>query len=349
MPAETTVRALSFHAGYGCRQTGACCSSNWPVPVEADRAEPIRAALADGRLNPATGDASAAIVSAAEATGRSALLLGRSNGLCVFFDVERPSCRVHARLGHEALPLACRQFPRVTVRDPRGVSVTLSHYCPTAAAMLDEGGPAGIVEGPAGFPADGEYEGLDASMAMPPLLRPDMMMDWDAWWDIEARAVDVLLTRAPADAMATLRSVVERLRGWEPRLGPLGGAIRAAFEDARQTSSPPLAPDWARTRIDEVVATASPDAREAHGAALTFAATAERVPLPQATVSRFLAAHAFANWHIQLGQGLRTWLRSVEAAHAFLVEGHGVRQADLWLRHLADVNRLATTWSRAES
>jgi hypothetical protein len=61
----------------------------------------------------------------------------------------------------------------------------------------------------------------------------------------------------------------------------------------------------------------------------------------------FLAAHAFANWTAHLGQGLRSWLRSVEAAYV-LVNELGVRQTDLLLRHLADPNELARVWSRAE-
>jgi Fe-S-cluster containining protein len=92
-------------------------------------------------------------------------LLARVNGRCVFLDdpenagdaptPEPGRCRIHAALGHEALPLACRQFPRVTVEDPRGVSVTLSHYCPTAAGLLelDEPEPFHVMDNPLGFPA----------------------------------------------------------------------------------------------------------------------------------------------------------------------------------------------------
>src|SRR5437762_14372552 len=92
-------------------------------------------------------------------------LLAVSSGACVFFDRTSPRCRIQHALGHDALPLACRQFPRVAVHDPRGVSITLSHYCPTSAAMLDTIDPVQIVSGAPAFPAAGAYEGLDAREA----------------------------------------------------------------------------------------------------------------------------------------------------------------------------------------
>jgi hypothetical protein len=72
-----------------------------------------------------------------------------------------------------------------------------------------------------------------------------------------------------------------------------------------------------------------------------------RVPCDDAA-RRFLAAHAFASWTAHLGQGLRSWWRSIDAAWALLSYGLGVRQADLLLRHLADPVELARIWSRVE-
>ena len=44
------------------------------------------------------------------------------------------------------LPESCFQFPRRTLVDERGTFVTLSHFCPTAAAMLaDAAEPLTIV------------------------------------------------------------------------------------------------------------------------------------------------------------------------------------------------------------
>jgi hypothetical protein len=59
-------------------------------------------------------------------------------------------------------------------------------------------------------------------------------------------------------------------------------------------------------------------------------------------------AHAFANWTAHLGEGLRTWLRSIEVAHAMLVMGRSVGAADLLLRHLADPAAVARSLGAAE-
>jgi hypothetical protein len=56
----------------------------------------------------------------------------------------------------------------------------------------------------------------------------------------------------------------------------------------------------------------------------------------------FLAAHAFANWAAHLGDDLRTWWRSIEAAHVLISGGLSVRDVDLLLRHLADPHALAS-------
>jgi hypothetical protein len=59
---------------------------------------------------------------------------------------------VRDALGRTALPLACRQFPRVVVRDPRGMSIVLLHYGPTAAAQLGRDAPVEVTESSRAFP-----------------------------------------------------------------------------------------------------------------------------------------------------------------------------------------------------
>ena len=302
-----SVRSLSFHAHYRCRHNGACCTANWPIPVEADRLAVMHAAAANARLRPADF--------VEPATPNAPVLLRVVAHECVFFDAEQGrTCGVHTALGHDALPLACRQFPRVVVTDPRGVSVVLSHFCPTAAAMLTEPGTfrsrVAIVENPPAFPADGEYVGLDARDSLPPLLRPDVLMDWESWWEFERRAVEMLgnSTDPPDATLLRLRQIVEDIRTWSPGQG----ALLARVEEA-------------------------------------FGAKADLEVGPTYLLNRFLAAHAFANWTAHLGQGLRSWLLSIEAAHELMTSGHDVRQADLRLRHLSDPYEMARTWSAAET
>ncbi len=69
--------------------------------------------------------------------------------------------------------------------DARGVRVSLSHYCPTAAAMIfDDDGPVTIVDGPPAVPGRAVPEGLDARAALPPRLTDRVLTDLEgltAW------------------------------------------------------------------------------------------------------------------------------------------------------------------------
>ena len=346
-----TVRCLTVHARYACRHSGACCTAGWPIPVEADRLTTLAAAIDDGRLAAPSLSRPLWIQPADAPSATPALLQSDDHG-CVFYEalpasVGEPAragngrCRIHRTLGHGALPLACRQFPRISVIDPRGTSVTLSHYCPTAAGLLDVAEVAITNESPA-FPADAELVGLDVRTNLPPLLRPDMLMDWESWWEWEQRAVGTIARpdRSPEQALAILSASVESVRTWTPDDGALLAAIHDGFARAtRREEARPTFTTQARGALSDVLSAIPADLRPSRF---------ERLDAPSATAVRaFLAAHAFANWTAHLGQGLRSWLRSLQAALS-LVNELGVRQADLLLRHLADPNELATVWSRAE-
>jgi hypothetical protein len=327
---------LAFHAAYACREVGRCCTSGWPIPVEAPQLDAARSAIASGRLVPTT--TADPFVASSEPGGP--IWLAAADSVCAF---HRPDgaqrCGLQRALGHAALPLACRQFPRVTLEDPRGPSITLSHYCPTAASCLEEGAIAIVDDGP-GFPAGGEYVGLDARHALPPRLRPDMLMDWDSWWEWERLSVAAIATApSPAQAVARLHAAVEHARTWTPDEGPLTARVRDAF--ARPVATPPA--ERAAVRVGEVLATVP-----GHEHPPTPVPSAGGPLSPDAT-RRFLAAHAFANWTAHLGPGLRTWRRSIETAHAFVIGGWTAGDADLWLRHLTDPTALAEVWSRAEA
>jgi hypothetical protein len=327
---------LSFHRSYGCRHSGACCTAGWPIAVEADRLPQIQTAIAAGRLTPDPA-AGAPFVQLHPSASDAAAVLATAAGRCVFHDAAACRCRVQRVLGHAALPLACRQFPRVTVIDRRGASVTLSHFCPTAAALLEDEQPVTIDPDPPAFPADAEYSGLDARHAMPPLLRPDMLMDWESWWEWERLAVETLSRHPPDHARDLLSGAVERVRSWGPGDGLLIDRVREGFDAAPVSGRVPRSAD----ALTQDVLAAIPEPHRPAGL------TPPPPPATGGVLSRFLAAHAFANWTAHFGQGLRTWLQSIDAAYA-LATGLGVRQADLLLRHLVDPEGLANSWSRWE-
>src|SRR5262245_56249566 len=161
---------LSHHLAYACRHSGACCTAGWPIPIERHRIAAVQAAIASGRARAPREWHRPAPEASPEVAGVLAL---PPSGACVFFQSGAGSdcpaagcCTIHA-----VRPTSCRHFPYACVLDPRGVHVTLSHFCPTAANLLfDDDVDVRVVEGPPLFAdADDEPEGLDAREALPPV------------------------------------------------------------------------------------------------------------------------------------------------------------------------------------
>ena len=292
----------------------------------------MQSALASGRLRARTEVAEPLLFLAGAPVETPAILATRGHA-CAFYDggAGSPSCRVQHALGHDALPLACRQFPRVVVHDPRGVSVTLSHYCPTAAAMLERDTLVSIVTDAASFPAGDEYVGLDATATLPPLLAEGLLMDWESWWECERLAVELLgnFDGDAVEALAQLAGAVAALQAWTPDAAdPLIDHVRRSFATA--TPAP-----HRLTAHDELLDLLNARTPTQFSAPLALSAP-PRHSASRRVVNRFLAAHAFANWAVHGRSGISGWLQSIETAHAVVAAGAGVRDADLRLRHLAD-------------
>lgn len=369
----SSLFALSTQAGYACRHAGACCSSGWPIPIERAAVAAVQAAIDVGRLRVAA--------TAREADWRlpasglpgdvAGVLRVAPGGACVFRDPVTRRCVVHGSVGVDALPMACRQFPRIVLADPRGTFVTLSHYCPTAAARLFDPVPLAIVTDPPAFPADAAYDPLDARDVLPPLLHPTILMDWPAYGAWESMLVAQLGRGdvSPGQVLSRAARFVERVRAWRPGPELLTTHMRTTGQVAWET---PAEESWG-----------SP--REWYGhvlAAVPADVSAPRVPddveavlvrwvdpawaMFDAEIARYVAAHAFANWTAYQGHGLRGVWRSVAAAFVVLrveaarqAAGAGrtidapllveaIRQSDLLLRHLADRQALADRWNQLE-
>lgn len=369
--------ALSLHADWRCGRSGACCTAGWPIPVEPEVAAGLRAGLASQRLSPPAGRDEARLLPrpAGLADGSAALLGHDAQGACLFFDHGcGRACAIHRDLGHEALPVACRLFPRVCVLEPHGVSVTLSHFCPTAAARLfDEQAPLTIVADPSAFPRGALYEGLDARRALPPLLRPDALLGWQGQRAFERHAVVALADeRGPVEeTLLRLAARVERARAWRVELGPLDGWLTSALAGPVDAGA---APGWARRQPRELLAPvfaslvhpagelAGLNAGEGH----EQGRLAGHWPEFEQPLRRFLAAHAFASWVAHQGRGLRTRVLALLTALALVRARAGqlcgragveldaalflraVRDADLLLRHLCAPEELARRLSAAE-
>ena len=337
---------LSFHASYGCRHSGACCTSGWPIPVERPRLVALGGAIRDGRLSVPGRDAGGApfLVPAGLPPDVAALTTCDGDGVCAFYRRGSGLCAIHAQLGPEHLPASCAHFPRVCLIDEDAVYVTLSHYCPTVADLLFE--PAGdgrpsapaaatngslgsvVVPAPTGLLAGLRVEGLDARGHLPPLLRPGLLTDrrsYRAW----ERFVVGELAEGPGTAEARLgraAAFTEDVREWRPSTGPsLEEHIERCiglFPAADTT----MLPDWAsgdvRALYDEIRAScpaAIAPAAAPEGLERLFEEYVEPGwPAWAPIAGRYLAAKAFGSWCAYQGHGVRTVLRAAGTALAVL-------------------------------
>ncbi len=324
------MRALTIHADYACRQSGRCCTAGWAIPVEAPLYRELSDALADGRLQQPSDTEMAApfLVHAPRPADAAALLAVRPSGACVFFD-GAPSnlCALQRQGGVAWLPSACRHFPRVALRDARGTSITLSHYCPTAARqLLRTDVPLAITDRPPAFPSDSLYEGLDARDTWPPLLRPGVLANpemYDLW---EAHLVGACADEdlCPEDALYRIVRVTEALRTWTVDDGPLVERARAicasppsalpaeaaAFAAGHRDASWPL-----HALVSAAIPAALASSPDAPWNPLVWRDQVEPAWRALARpIRRYLAARGFANWLAYQGQGLRTVVAGLAAA-----------------------------------
>jgi hypothetical protein len=370
---------LSLHVPYRCRDSGACCSSGWDIPVERARVRQIaalRSSAAWLRMMPN-----------APCDVAGVLAVG-ANGHCVFHSThaERRGCEIQHAFGHGALPTACQHFPREVLIDRRGVSLTLSHYCPTAADLLfAHAGPVEIVATDrTAMPA---VEGLDARDALPPSLTPAMLMDDEGYAAWEAHMIARLAGPGIGDdvrvedCLAQLDADARALTAWRPGGMSLVTAIAQLSRGGRDVS--PAAPshggrDYSPAALSRggrdfspatiglfdlaraAVATGAPwPGAPDDAAAIWQRLVARDWPVFAPVVRRFLAAHAFASWTAYQGDGVLTMMRRLHLTLAVLrcelvracaaddrpldraTLTAAIRRTDLLVVHHADRARLA--------
>jgi len=370
---------LSLHARYKCQHAGACCQT-WTVPAEPHVIQIVeaRAIRREGVQGPLFVE---------PATARDAALWNvarHADGSCVFFDRDRGRlCAIHREAGADALPSACRHFPRQILRDGRGTFISLSHFCPTAAALLPARDALQLVDAQPPLRLSEPVEGLDATDALPPLVRPGMLSDLEGYGAWEQACV---ATFARADlsyqaALDLVAAATEDIRGWRPGGVTLSERVRAAFRDARPDAG---ADAGAQARAIETVAAlcsgklpedvmrdypSAETARLDDGARLEEAWQQRVAPAFarfDVAMKNYLAARVFANWIAYQGRGLRSiveWLRTCAALvrHHTVVRARdggsapdtadfleAVRMADLLLLHVVDTQAFAWRFARLE-
>lgn len=279
------------------------------------------------------GFSGAQFVEARNTDGNTSWSVARDeNGSCVFFDRDRGRlCVIHEAAGPEALPSACRHFPRMVLRDGRGTFISLSHFCPTAAAMLLEPDPLDVVEVGPPLRLEEPVEGMNAIGALPPLVRPGVLSDLDGYaaWERACIAVFARPDLRYQEALDRVADATERVRRWQPGTCSLSAQVDAAFREARQEEGvDPLAQGRAMNTLRSLSGGRARDdiehieAFEEHWLRLV----APALDGFDRAMRNFLAARVFGNWIAYQGRGLRSiveWLRTCAAA----VRHHTLRTA----------------------
>jgi hypothetical protein len=300
------VFSLSHHANYQCRHSGACCTAGWTIPVEPDR---------QARLG--------------------ATELPQASGACQFYDQGTHLCAVHRGYGEAAMPTSCQHFPRRALVDDRGTFVTLSHFCPTATALLFESSsPMTIVENPPAFPAGYTWDGLDARKQWPPLINPGTMFDLDTYSAFEHFLVETLARQPSVDAaLEAIAGAIERLREWNQRRGAFSAWAAESFALAKPAA---VILPGAPAKLGALVMPKR-SLKTVYEAVLRFVPTDhEPRPLHSAAeqawreevaprwldyagpINRFVAAKGFGSWTAYQGRGVRTLLAEMTVSEIVL-------------------------------
>jgi hypothetical protein len=358
---------LSHHLAYACRHSGACCTARWPIPIERDRVAAVEAAIAGGGVRAPIEWYRPARDAPAEVAGVLAL---QPSGACVFHQPRAAhtgtaitgGCAIHAMR-----PVSCRHFPYACVIDPRGVHVTLSHFCPTAANLLfDEDVEVHVVAGPPIFDDGGAPEGLDARDGLPPVsLHASHAAPSTAAGTRHAAPSTAPCTPhpAPSTAPCTLHPApstgpAQQLMSWEAVTRWERDFVAALAEDCRTPAAPsPVSFSRARNAVPSPWSWPEPPADVD---SLWHDLVAPEWPRWTRVIGRYLASKAHASWAMHVGSGppdverqvdLARTVLQVEAVRTSAATGRpldraaltrAIRQADLLLLHHADPHRLCS-------
>jgi hypothetical protein len=242
--------------------------------------------------------------------------------------------------------------------------------------LLDDDGPLEVVTGPAAFPPQRDYDGLDASGEWAPLLRPDVLFDYDSFTVWEQHLVRTLSssTASVADTLGRVATTAEQLRTWTVERGPLQDWTAAVCSGHAATDAPALDRYDPYTGIEGFLKAtrAVPAGLDAPSLPPAVADDAARLVTPKwdlfaPGVLRYLAAKAFASWTAYQARGVRTqiaelhvaagvlWVECVRACQKARAELdrdillEAVRASDLLLVHLVDRAALMACLGKAEA
>jgi hypothetical protein len=238
--------------------------------------------------------------------------------------------------------------------------VSLSHYCPTAAALLFDAAPLVLQLLPARV-AD-LVEGLDARASLPPAVSESVLIDWDGLSAWDAAVVAVCARDISTDAVLhTLQALHQHVVDWRPAATPLSLWLAGFLRTPPPAAAAARPIDWS---LDARIREAGPATLGAPppfpDAARVWRAGLHRAwPAVAPILRRYLAARSVACWPLHAGRGLATQIRYLDALLVVLrgeiarrfddplgpvprsVLVAAIRETDRLVLHLADPGVLA--------
>jgi lysine-N-methylase len=289
------VRSLPVAQNWDCSGCAACCRT-YHVPVTAEERKRIEAQGWDA--DPDLKDVPLFARDGGRFGGGDDRLNHRPDGACVFLGPDN-RCRIHAKFGSAAKPLACRVYPFLLVPAGDHWRVGLRFACPTAAG--NQGKPlADHLPEVREYAAALESDSPAAADAPPVPLQPGQVVPWADVFRIVAVVSKLLgdTSRSLERRWRTVLGLVALCRGLkfdgggDPRKAVTGGRLSemlAVLADAVAEDTPPsardvLRPGWAGRVVFRQLAAVY--TRKDHGAEK---GTAQRTP-----AGRVLAAMRFA-------------------------------------------------------
>ncbi|MCB9664460.1 MAG: YkgJ family cysteine cluster protein [Alphaproteobacteria bacterium] len=210
-------------ARFTCQGSGMCCGGYVVGPVDDATAARLEAHAFAGDPPHLRGER---FSWAEDASGRRIRSLRDIDGVCVFLDEQR-RCRVHAELGHEAKPAACRAYPLELVAFPdRVLRVGLNMEC------------GGMTQARFGLPLAEQVPAAVALAAEVPVEQLDdpvrvdaaRTVPWADWRAVEAEALAGLDDTALPIAGHLRRLARVLLGGPEPEGPPVRELVPRAAD-----------------------------------------------------------------------------------------------------------------------
>ncbi len=116
---------------FECGSCGSCCSQPWDVVIEPDKAAVVDSV--DWAADWPEMAGASLYRSVKRGNGKTLVLAKRADFRCVFLDADN-LCRIHKKLGPEAKPVMCGQFPLIPSRAADADYVSVNYGCPAVQA-----------------------------------------------------------------------------------------------------------------------------------------------------------------------------------------------------------------------